>query len=94
MQSIGTKCLRTLTLFAFVLAVSALASAQGTSGSLTGQVSDPTGAAVAGASVTLVNLGTNFQQTEKTNSTGIYLITTVEPGSYSLTIPFRRVRRI
>ncbi|MGB6725591.1 MAG: carboxypeptidase regulatory-like domain-containing protein, partial [Terracidiphilus sp.] len=86
MQSIGTKCLRTLTLFAFVLAVSALASAQGTSGSLTGQVSDPTGAAVAGASVTLVNLGTNFQQTEKTNSTGIYLITTVEPGSYSLAI--------
>ncbi|MGP8253072.1 MAG: carboxypeptidase regulatory-like domain-containing protein [Terracidiphilus sp.] len=86
MHSIGTRCLRTLTLFAFVLAVSSLAFAQGVSGSLTGQVSDPTGAAVAGATVTLVNLGTNFQQTAKTDGSGIYLIRPVDPGAYVLQI--------
>ncbi|HTW81771.1 MAG TPA: carboxypeptidase-like regulatory domain-containing protein [Terracidiphilus sp.] len=78
--------LRTLMLFAFVFVVSAFAAAQGTSGSLTGLVSDPTGAAVAGATVTLVNLGTNFQQTETTNGIGVYLISPVEPGNYSLKI--------
>jgi hypothetical protein len=86
MHSIGTKCLRTLTLFAFVLAVSAFAFAQGTSGSLTGTVSDPTGAAVSGSAVTLVNIGTNFQQTSKTDASGIYLIRPVEPGTYMLEI--------
>ena len=60
--------------------------AQGTSGSLTGEVADPTGAVVAGATAVLTNLGTNYSQTEKTGSTGVYLIEPVEPGSYSLAI--------
>jgi Carboxypeptidase regulatory-like domain len=60
--------------------------AQGTSGSLTGQVSDPTGAVVPGATVTLTNLGTNYTQTEKADSAGIYFLRPLEPGVYSLTI--------
>lgn len=62
------------------------AISQGTSGSLTGQVVDATGAVVAGADVTLTNLGTNYVQEQKTDGTGLYLIKPVEPGKYSLAI--------
>ena len=60
--------------------------AQGTSGSLTGEVSDPTGALVSTATVTLINLGTNYSQAVKTDGTGVYLLKPLEPGNYSLTI--------
>ena len=88
MRSISTEILRSLLLVLVITLVGfgEVAFAQGTSGSLTGQVSDPTGAAVVGATVTLTNLGTNYQQNEKTNSIGVYLITPVEPGNYSLMI--------
>lgn len=60
--------------------------AQGTNGSLTGQVTDPSGAAVAKASVTLTNLNTNYPQTTTTDDSGIYLFKLIPPGSYSLKI--------
>ncbi|MGB7267274.1 MAG: carboxypeptidase regulatory-like domain-containing protein, partial [Terracidiphilus sp.] len=87
MQSIGAKCLR-----AFMLVVVALAGCgvfvygQGTSGSLTGLVSDPSGAVVAGATVTLTNRGTNYVQVVKSDNIGIYLVKPVEPGDYLLKI--------
>src|SRR5208337_333130 len=60
--------------------------AQGTSGSLTGQVTDSTGAAISSATVTLTNLDTNYPQTIKTDSSGSYQFKLVSPGNYSLTI--------
>jgi outer membrane receptor protein involved in Fe transport len=69
-----------------LLFVAVLAHGQGTGGSLTGQVSDSTGAAVAGATVTLINIGTNYQQTAKTDGSGSYLIRPVDPGAYMLQI--------
>ncbi len=60
--------------------------AQGTNGSLTGQVTDPTGAAVVGAAVSLTDVDTNFVQTAKTDGTGVYVFTLVQPGNYALTI--------
>jgi hypothetical protein len=60
--------------------------AQGTSASLTGQVTDPTGAAIAGASVTVTNIETNLTQAAKTDSLGIYLIRPLPIGKYMLTI--------
>ncbi len=88
MQEIGAKRRRALALAIAVLlgGSSALIHGQGTSGSLTGEVSDPAGAMIQGATVTLTNLGTNYVQTEKTDSTGAYLIKPVEPGTYSLMI--------
>ena len=87
MQSIGAKCLRALMFVVVALAgCGVFVYGQGTSGSLTGLVSDPSGAVVSGATVTLTNLGTNFAQTVKTDNTGVYLIKPVEPGSYSMKI--------
>ncbi len=77
----------------FLVAVAMLAAgcgmrayAQGTSGSLTGEVTDSTGAVIPAATVTLTNLGTNYSQIQRTDSAGVYLLKPVEPGSYLLTI--------
>jgi hypothetical protein len=63
-----------------------LAYGQGTSASLTGQVTDPSGAAVPGAAVTVTNIDTNFMQSAKTDSVGTYLIRPLPIGNYSLAI--------
>ena len=63
-----------------------LAYGQGTSASLTGSVTDPAGAAVAGATVIATNIDTNFTQTTQTNSIGVYLIRPLPIGNYALTI--------
>ena len=88
MQTISAKSLQALVLMVVVFLVGsgALAIAQGTSGSLTGQVTDPTGAAVVGATVTLTNVDTNLIQKETSDNTGSYLLKPVMPGQYSLTI--------
>jgi hypothetical protein len=69
-----------------LVCASVLLHAQGTSASLTGQVTDPTGAAVVGASVTVTNIETNLSQTAKTDRVGIYLIRPLPIGKYILTI--------
>src|SRR5260370_26730703 len=59
-----------------------LCLAQNESATLSGRVSDPTGAAVVGAEVVLTNVETNVEQRTKTNSAGLYVFTGVHPGSY------------
>ena len=88
MKLISANSLRIVALVVAVALVGCglLTYGQGTTGSLSGQVSDPSGAAVVAASVTLTNLGTNFKQVAKTDGTGVYLFKPVEPGNYSLTI--------
>jgi Carboxypeptidase regulatory-like domain len=66
-----------------------MSHAQSTYGSLTGQVTDPTGAAIADASATLTDVETSYSQTASTDSTGVYQFKLVSPGSYSLTISAR-----
>lgn len=87
-QLINVKHVRALLLIVLVgLAGSGLlAFGQGTSASLTGNVTDPSGAAVAGATVTVTNVGTGFKQSVKTDSVGTYLLRPLPIGSYSLEI--------
>ena len=54
--------------------------------SITGTVSDPTGAAVAGAAVTLASADRADQRTATTNTSGDYLFAVVTPGTYNLTV--------
>jgi len=53
-------------------------------GSLSGRVSDQSGAVVPGASVVVQNLATGVQQSAKTNRAGLYGFPAVMPGAYSL----------
>jgi len=54
--------------------------------SIKGVVTDPQGAAVSGASVTLKNLETNQTQTATTNEDGIYNFNALPPSQYTLTV--------
>ncbi|WP_433967004.1 carboxypeptidase regulatory-like domain-containing protein [Tunturiibacter gelidiferens] len=70
-------------LFALFLAVpTAIAQS---SGEVSGTISDSTGAIIAGATVTLKNLGTNAERVVKTDSAGIYAFTNVQPAQYTVT---------
>jgi hypothetical protein len=56
------------------------------SSSITGTVRDSTGAVVPGATITLVNTGTNAALKTTTNTGGDYLIAGLRAGSYNLSI--------
>ncbi|HTT24943.1 MAG TPA: carboxypeptidase regulatory-like domain-containing protein [Candidatus Sulfotelmatobacter sp.] len=57
-----------------------------TTGSVTGTVTDPSGAAVPSATVSLRNNDTAAIQNSTTNSTGAYRFALLNPGSYSLSV--------
>jgi len=59
-----------------------LCFAQNESATLSGQVTDPAGAAIVGAEVVLTNVDTNVEQRTKTNTAGLYVFTGVHPGAY------------
>jgi len=56
------------------------------SGSITGQVSDPQGAIVPGAEVTLTDTATKSSQTTTSNDAGRYNFPVVHPGIYDLMV--------
>ncbi len=63
------------------------ASAQSTlSGDLAGTVTDSTGAVVSGASVVVKNNATGIAKTLKTNGSGNYRASLLEPGAYTVAI--------
>lgn len=59
---------------------------QTSQGRLTGQVTDSSGAAVPGATVTVENLATQTKRVLRTNSSGEYAVPDVDAGFYSLTV--------
>jgi len=61
-------------------------SAQTTAGSIVGTVTDPSGAIVAGATVTITNVGTNIAVKTTSDSSGEYVVTPLEVGKYSVTV--------
>ena len=69
-------------IFALFLLASALLAQQA---SLTGLVTDPTGAAIPAARVTLLNVDTAIQTTAGTSPDGYYAFPLVPPGNYRVT---------
>src|SRR4051794_23709204 len=60
--------------------------AQVNTASLTGLVSDPSGAAIADAKVTATNSATNLQQSATTTSSGYFTFATLPTGDYKVTV--------
>jgi len=78
---------RLLCTLAFILLASALSlHAQTTNGSIQGTVTDPSGAAIGGASVTGRNLDTGLTITTVTTDAGLYVLPNLPPGRYSVTV--------
>ncbi len=74
-------------LFGICLTVSpAGAQSSGIAGTITGSVTDPSGAVVAGASVDVRNRASGFERTVKTDSGGAYKILGVPPNNYHLLV--------
>jgi hypothetical protein len=71
--------------FVLVFSVSA-AHAQTVTGAVTGEVTDPSGASVAGASVVARNLDTGVDTPTTTNSAGLYRIEFLPIGHYQVTV--------
>jgi hypothetical protein len=57
--------------------------AQSSTSTILGSVVDAQGGAVSGATVSLINEGTNDQRTATTDSTGGFLIPNLLPGTYT-----------
>src|SRR5690348_15824528 len=74
---------RLLLLAAFVIVGLNEGRAQ-TLGQISGVVSDPSGAVIPNASVTVTNTGTNGARTAITNSDGLYVFPDLVPGNYNV----------
>ena len=83
------SCIAYSALFASLLLMLALAPGalgQGITGSITGTVTDATGAIVAGATVTVRNVDTNATRTVTTSDSGSYTVPQLHPGNYSVKV--------
>src|SRR6266508_1245989 len=66
--------------------ISSPAFAQSVTGNISGSVTDPNGAVVAGASVTLVNDQTKDKRDQVSNDSGRFNFASIQPGVYTLKI--------
>ncbi|MBL0155859.1 MAG: carboxypeptidase regulatory-like domain-containing protein [Bryobacterales bacterium] len=62
------------------------AAGQGTNASITGIITDASGAAVPNATVTVTNTGTGVSRSVTTNGSGSYTISPLIPGTYDLRV--------
>jgi hypothetical protein len=80
-------------LLSLCLSVSLTFAQEGT-GTITGHVTDPSGAAVPNAQVVAVDLATQVRTATATNSTGIYELPNLIPGTYSVEVSAKSFKKI
>jgi hypothetical protein len=82
------KSLPWLSLFAVLILILSgpAAPAQDATGRILGNVTDPSGAPIPGANITVLNSGTKIAGTTTTNDTGYYQVLSLPIGSYEVTV--------
>ena len=73
-------------LFMTILLMSGGALAQIKSSAITGTVTDPTGAVIPGATITVINIETNVAATSVTDATGNFNVPYLAPGTYTVNV--------
>jgi hypothetical protein len=86
-------CALALLVLALALSAATTSFAQGTTSRVTGVVTDNTGAAVAGATVTLTNEGTSSSVTTQTSESGSYTFDLIQPGTYTIAVEKQGFKR-
>ena len=87
MKEVGhAKWLRALVVVLVCAVMGAGAFAQAPTASIVGTVLDPQGLPVEGATVTLTNVGTNYNYTTDTSSTGGYQFSRIDAAVYRVTV--------
>jgi hypothetical protein len=71
-------------ILALIVAAPALLAQSAGTGALTGTVTDPTGAVIANATVTITNTATNQSRTTTTGADGSYRFALLPPGTYNV----------
>lgn len=85
MKYIALRLIVLLGVLSLVIAPSLFAQT-GATGALTVQVSDPSGGAVSGATVTVTSVSTGESKSQPTDAGGSYTFTLLPPGAYKITI--------
>ncbi|MGA2847588.1 MAG: carboxypeptidase regulatory-like domain-containing protein [Terracidiphilus sp.] len=73
----------------FLLAAATAANAQAGRGSINGTITDPSGAIVPGASITLTNHATGLTEHAVATAAGLYTFVSLNPGQYQVTASHR-----
>ena len=81
-------CLVCISLVVLVLG----AGAQVQNGQFSGTITDPSGAAIPNAAVTVTNLGTNLTVTTSSNGSGGYSVRELPIGTYKITVEVKGFR--
>ena len=78
------KALRTCFAIAALIVAPTLAAAQGTTGSISGTVTDESKAVMPGVTITVVNVDTGLERVQVTDAEGRYRILDLPPGQYTV----------
>ena len=93
-SNFGTTFPVILAALVFVLGLSAVAFGQEeTAATVTGQVTDSTGAVVTGAAVVVTNETTKQERRVQTNQDGRYVVTPLSPGTYTINVEQTNFKR-
>ena len=86
--------LRSLVIVTVIFVLSTVAFGQTSRGTVAGTVTDPNGAVIAGAQVTLTSEATKLTRTTTTNGEGLYRFEAVDPGIYSVKVTATGFREV
>jgi len=87
MTKSGSSLLRRIPLGLLALVCSAaIVLSQGTTGTITGVITDPTGAVIPDAAVRITNQATGVVYALKATRAGVYNVTSVLPGTYTIQV--------
>ena len=82
-----------LSVFVVLGLAGVMVQAQDATGRIIGNVTDPSGAPIPGAQVTVTNMGTKIVQTTKTDNTGFYQVLNLPIGTYEVVIEAQGFRK-
>ena len=79
-------------LVVLLAAAPAFAQGSGSAATLTGGVTDPDGGVIPGATVEVKNNATGVAERVYTNTSGVFLVPALSPGTYTVTVSLQRLQ--